>query len=261
MIRRELSAPARPNARRRRAMWALAGSLLFHAGILVAMFGPASGDIVSGAAGGGFQGPVMEVSLVGPPATSAAAAEVEAQSAALQPLFAKFRVGTAEEAVHFAPGEQPSEFASLAKRLQSREPPTPKTTPVDRFGKMAEARAPREVAEESSALTSQGRAADLPRPGPAATGSGAAGGLWGQIEPCWRDIAGATRGAIVLEVSLDQQGRLSAPPRILRRPEADSDQQRLRAEAMALAALSACLPRNDLRFAGKVHRLEFRPRS
>lgn len=251
-VRPAPAASGRDRARTRRRALAAAGSAVFHGLVLLAMFGSASGDIVSGAAGGGPQGPVFEVALVGPPA-SAAASSQSASEAELQPLFAKFRVAPADNAVFLSTGAN-RDFASMAERLRGAEPPSQRTA---QRGNQAQDRAPREVAEEDSDLDTGGRRADRPAEGPLGASSGSTGSLWGRIAPCWRDIAGSARTPVTLEVSLDATGKLALPPKILRAQGARMDEPRLTAEAKALAALAACLPRNDLRFAGQVHRLEF----
>lgn len=89
---------------------------------------------------------------------------------------------------------------------------------------------------------------------------GSAGGLWGSVQPCWQRLAPPRSAPVILEIQLDAAGKLREAPRILRSP-GPVDETRLRAEAAALSALAACLPRNDLSFAGRTHRLEFLPLS
>lgn len=67
-------------------------------------------------------------------------------------------------------------------------------------------------------------------------------GLWGQVEPCWRRLPRRSRVPVLLEVKLNADGRLAAPPRIVRPGNGRPDEQRLLAEAQAMAALQACLP-------------------
>lgn len=88
--------------------------------------------------------------------------------------------------------------------------------------------------------------------------SASSGGLWGRIEPCWRTSANRSKVPVTLEVAIDGSGNLSKPPRILR-DAAGNDERQLAAEAAALAALSACLPRGDVAFGNRIYRLEFRP--
>lgn len=67
-------------------------------------------------------------------------------------------------------------------------------------------------------------------------------GLWGQVEPCWRKLAPKGGVPVTLKVTLDDRGRLAAPPKILRPPVGRPDEQRLLSEALALQAIQACLP-------------------
>jgi hypothetical protein len=63
--------------------------------------------------------------------------------------------------------------------------------------------------------------------------------------------------AVTIEVSLDATGSLRGPPRVMRDAAALLSDPRLKSEANALMALSACMPRGDLGLAGKSYRLEF----
>lgn len=62
---------------------------------------------------------------------------------------------------------------------------------------------------------------------------------------------------MTIEVSLDGRGRLAGPPQALRPAAAILGDPRLKSEANALAALSACLPRGEVRVRGGRYRLEF----
>ena len=78
-----------------------------------------------------------------------------------------------------------------------------------------------------------------------ATSSGSSrqsGDLWPQVEPCWRQAIQASRAPVVLEVSLNDAGRLSGAPRVI--PGAGSgDPQALRVSVeRALQAVAACMP-------------------
>ena len=72
-------------------------------------------------------------------------------------------------------------------------------------------------------------------------------------------LGGRGRAAVVLDVALDATGDLRVPPTVVRPATAPVDEPRLQAEAAALAAVAACLPRGDPRFGGRTWRLEFRP--
>jgi hypothetical protein len=63
--------------------------------------------------------------------------------------------------------------------------------------------------------------------------------------------------AVTIEVALDAKGSLRGPPRVMRDATALLSAPRLKSEANALMALTACMPRGDLELAGKSYRLEF----
>lgn len=242
---------ARTARTRRRRGGALAASLVLHGVALVAMFATASGDLVSGATGGGFEGPVFEVALVDPPASAAASAEA-ASEARMRSLFAKLKVAPADNAVPVA-AEAEGDFAKMVERLRERQTPSSQA----KEGNDAIDRAPRLQADETSDRKSSGKRANQVSNAPQSGSVGSAGGLWGLIAPCWRDISGTVSAPVTLEVTLDATGRLAVPPKVLRTPGDRLGEARLASEAKALAALAACLPRNDGRFGGRSYRLEF----
>jgi hypothetical protein len=84
--------------------------------------------------------------------------------------------------------------------------------------------------------------------GPGATAS--AGKLWGAIEPCWRAVPQVSRVPVTLIIMLDEGGRVSAPPLIVRPDMSQPDETRLISEARALAAVSACVPYHSADFLG-----------
>jgi len=96
-----------------------------------------------------------------------------------------------------------------------------------------------------------------PSPGSSDGDASSTGALWGKVEPCWRGAPGASLTPVTLEVRFNRQGDLAAPPQILRRRDDRLDETRLRAEERAIAAITGCAPRGDLRFAEKLVRLEF----
>lgn len=235
-----------PGLRRRRKAAAVFGSVLFHLLVFAAIFGTASGDLVSGAAAaGGTSGPVFTVTLVTPQSIASSHGPAGTQET-LQPLFAKFGANPIEVA---PPTKKPgaSELDELAQRLRARNASAPQ-----------EAR--RQVPETapSEAKRADGKDGKAETAGETSS-TGSTGALWGRIEPCWRRIAGGVQVPVTLEVALDATGGVSKPPKILRGQTARLDEERLSAEAQALSALAACLPRGDLRFSGRVYKLEFRP--
>ncbi len=238
--------------------WALVGSALFHAGVLVALFGSASGDVIAGAEGGGSLGPVFQVALVAPPPRAAAGAPAPSD-AGLRPLLARLEAHSEARPVVQTPANSPA-LSQMFERLRDRtpSPPAPKVSPpleAESDRKEAAPSAPQTMAKEVSSKAATGRAAaSESRLGEALGGS--SGALAGRIEPCLRGRASGPI-PVLLEVSLDSRGGLSVPPKILRAPGADPTEARLRAEAQALSSLAACLPRGDLRLGGKTYQLEF----
>lgn len=69
-----------------------------------------------------------------------------------------------------------------------------------------------------------------------------AGSLWAQIEACWRKLPGPASVPVSLQVTLNPNGVLDVPPRIVRSPTSAVSRQALAAEAKALAAVASCGP-------------------
>lgn len=254
--------PRLTQAQKRRAL-ATGLSLGFHGIALLALLSSASGELISGAAGGGDPGPIMVVTMVGPPQRAAPAAK--AQSAAgFKPLVAKFATDLNQPPVVVSDAKS-SDLGRLMDRLQEPAPSPPKPAPVtppDRGRDLATQAPPMAAPVPTPTPTKMitpGPPAPKPSKGEAVKPGGSTGGLWGAIEPCWRARAGAARIPVSLEVSIDAHGGLSIPPRILRETAAGLSEARLNAEASALQALGTCLPRGDLRYAGKTYRLDFQP--
>lgn len=229
---------------RRRRMLAIGSSALAHIAVGIFLFGSASGELVSsGANGGGPEGPVFAVELV---SASDLSSSPSATASQFQPLFAKYDMA-AIDAVPVQSG-QASDFSRLAAKLtrlghdgSDEHQPTSAGAPHP---------APRPL------RVHDGRANSTFHGGGTAK-SGSTGELWGRIEPCWRRIRGVKNIPVSLEIKLDLRGRLETPPRILRARTDVVDEARLKAEAAAVEALAACLPRNGTRFSGQVHKLEF----
>jgi len=208
----------------------------------------AGAPISAGAAGGGPTGPVFAVTLVRPSPAQ------QSSSRATASLFAKLRTIDSDNALYVSEVTEHEGFRSLAERLTTPEQPQDNRPPQ-----------PAAVSRESGALDPRDAAArprsrgDDERSDDARGQSGASastGALWGKIAPCWRNL-GASRVPVTLEIELDSRGQLRRPPGILRSEAARLDDPRLQAEERAIAALAACLPRNDVRFGGKTYRLDF----
>jgi hypothetical protein len=64
--------------------------------------------------------------------------------------------------------------------------------------------------------------------------------LWPQLARCWRPVR--AQPGVELLVTLDDHGQLSEPPSVVREAAAKVDDLRLRAEAEAIRAATACAP-------------------
>ncbi|WP_340643887.1 hypothetical protein [Phenylobacterium sp.] len=223
--------------------------MIIHIALFTFLFATASGDLISGG-GGGPQGPVINVSLVGPTAPRIPQT-ASAGGGALQPLFAKYR--TASEGLPVPVGRiSPNgDFSRLVNRLQ--QPAAQQQDRVEAKYPDSIQHSPERVSPTANRTSSPGYAAANGE----TAGSASAGDLWGRIEPCWRNLSTRVERPVTLEVSLDATGGLSRPPSVVRETNEMLDEQRLRAEARALQALAGCLPRGDLSFARRVYRLEF----
>jgi hypothetical protein len=243
----------RRSLRLRRAS-AVAGSLAVHLVLFVLVFSAASGNLVSAAGvSGGLAGPMFTVTVVRlAPRTNGQ----RRQASDLQPLFAKLRVAKAGEALPFTPGEHASDVASLVARIRTQETlaAAPEKPRPERQADAQGSRLPSPNPLSKSERSTDGEQHDADGE---AAGSMSTGKLWGAIEPCWRNLGARGRVPVVLEVALDNTGDLRTPPRVIRSTTALINEPRLQAEASALAAIAACVPRGDLKLGGKTYRLEF----
>lgn len=195
-------------------------------------------------------GPAMAVSLVTltkqVPTPSAAPADP------LSVLTA--RLQSSEPPVYTAPKKKPGSTAlnAMVDRLVQQAPAPAAPSPAPSAAQIVRTSAT-ESPQQPAAAPKQGPHADGQADGGAATGN-----LWGQIEPCWRNLGGRVAVPVSLQVTLDANGHLARPPVILR-GNAALDERRLTAEAAALQALGACLPRGDPRLSGRIYRLDFPP--
>lgn len=213
------------------------------------MFSAAKGGLVSASsAAGGVAGPTISVALVRLPSPSPVSAEPTSD---LSPLVARLQA-TAENGIAIPVSARTDDFRGLAERLAANQAAKPAPTAPDQPGEDARRPAPRPLSD----VLGEGREGREKTDGET-TGSASTGELWGRVAPCWRNIGRRNKVAVTLEVSLDTLGRLRTPPKVLRASAEIIDEPRLQSEAGALAALAACLPRNEGRFGNQVHRLEF----
>jgi hypothetical protein len=228
-------------------------SAAFHLLLFLVAFSRASGDLMSGGeAGGGPAGPVMAVSLVRLQA-SPGPSGVEAASLP-SPLRVKLN-RTATEGRPFAEATEASRLEAWAERLAIAPGGSRRETrhPADReqlSGTSAPSDAPLNDARNRRPLSEAAADGD-------ASGGVSTGALWGAMEPCWRNLGFRGQVPVTIEVELDAGGGLRRPPTVVRTPTARLSEPRLRSEANALAALTACLPRDEVRFAARRHLLSF----
>jgi hypothetical protein len=233
-------------SRRQKNGLAWIASGLLHAGLLLAFLSSASGQLVAADNGGDLQG-AMTVSVV--PASALREAASPDAAGGLQPLLARY---SDQPPIVFDPVRPSNDMTRLLQRYEGSATSAPTAGSAVRTSEAAEAEA------DQPALTRPAGQDGRGQPGAATAGS--TGSLWGAVEPCWRDVAAGSTVPVVLDVAIDRRGQLSTPPQIIRHTTDTLDEQRLTAEARALSALAACLPRGDLRFSGKRYRLEFLPR-
>ena len=234
---RPVGAPGTRSKQSRKAA-ALAGSVLLHVVFVLAVFATATGTAPRGAADPFGEGEAVEVMLAGREGAQVdggGAAAVTAPSA-LDRMARRVRAASDLTGSPKEPARLSGDLASLMGRLG-------RISALGRRGEGADA------AGDSDRAARDARTASASRRG-AATADASAGELWGQVEPCWRRIGGRSTVPVTLEVTLDAQGGLAGPPRILR-PDGDRPtEQRLLAEARALEAIHACLPYRTARLSG-----------
>jgi hypothetical protein len=239
--------------RRRRRGVATGASVALHGLAAVLFLGRIGGDPAAGGDEVAGEGPpTFDVTLVSR-ARLAPQSAPEAEAGGLRPLFAK--LGSDAPAVVAPDPHGGSALGQLFDRLSRQQPQmSPTKVPVPAAPPEAEANDD----DMGQADRTAGAGAPNKMSGPGKAGGG---GLWGQIEPCWRNLGLHPAAPVTLDIVLDPAGRLAAPPRIVRTAGQPVDEPRLRAEAGALAALAQCLPKSDARFGGQAYRLDFSARS
>ncbi len=221
---------------RRRAA-AIAGSVVFHVVVLGIAVGSAGGALVTGGGGGAPEESAITISLAG--IAGSRQASTSSDEARLQLLYRK---ALAEQSDLYAADQKPTAHSDLSKlfdaieREHGGDAKQNGTNGLATSGQQSgggQQGKNRRLAEQANPSTSKADG-----PGSAAS----SGGLWGQIEPCWRRMPNQSAVPVKLEVLLDDKGMIAKPPRILRPDASVPDERRLIAEARALAAISACLP-------------------
>lgn len=236
-----------PRPKEIRNGFALAMSMVLHVIFVLAVFATATGTAPRGAAEPFGDGEAVEVMLTGREgarAGGAASSGAGREVADLEQLTRLIRARSDVSAGAPEPARRRGDLASL-------------------FEALGRVHAPGSQGEGRDAAGDDGRIGREARPAVATRGQApldaSAGDLWGQVEPCWRRLAGRSTVPVTLEVTLDGKGGLAGPPRIVRPEGGRPSEQRLLAEARALEAIRACLPYNTpaVTVMGRVHRLAF----
>ncbi len=241
--------PNRTRRRRRRFLRATAASALIHVGFVLVVVWSATGASFSGGGGAaGGAGDAVWVSLVGPVGSIARpkSEAVNAQAAEMDALMHRIRAVTPEA----LDADQSRPKGDVGKLFDEIAKAHPAQTPAGEAGDSRQSQA-------AKGVQSQGKGVEG-----AATQRGdqghAAGDVWGQIQTCWRPEAVVP---VTLEVVIDNRGRLTQPPKILRPEKASLDESRLRAEASAVRAVASCAPfKGGPLFGTRTYRFAFAPR-
>lgn len=233
----EPKAGPRPSARRRTPWRAITASTALHLVFALSIFASASG-VISGGMPDARYGDAVEITLSGFEGATAPAAS-SAQQSELEGLFQRVRAMQSDLNAQDRPAEQRSDLAALFDEIGQEHARTAKSAAgqaqtdaagrrgagVDRTGEEA----------KDGATSAAARSGEHNQ-------DASSGDLWGQIEPCWRKMPENSTVPVTLDVTLNDRGALAVPPRIIRPMAAALTDQRLVAEARAVAAVAACAP-------------------
>jgi len=232
-----------PTGRRNRRLVAAGAAIALHMALLCAFLGSSAGGVV---AGGGEIGPeavepYIVLSLAGlhrENPTSDPAMPADQDAAVLKAMLARLQDAKAEVVIAAPTQARPTSlgdlFDAVRRERAARDTGPSGTSSRDDGGRGAEGQTPDAKSLDHTAASS--RADSLVKASP---GSGK---LWGFLEPCWRKLPGRSAVPVTLEITLNASGLISTPPKIVRPSNAPPTEDRLIAEARALAALGGCLP-------------------
>lgn len=237
--------PPSSRPRKHRRSIALAASGLLHIAFVLAVFATATGTAPRGATDPFGDGEAVEVMLAGHAGAPNRRAISPTTSSELDRLAQRLRTQPDALVSEPEPTEQRGDLTSIFTALGS----------IGASGSRGDGRTDQ---GDESRTGREARSAAAAAKGEA-TLDASSGELWGQIAPCWRRLGGRSTIAVTLEVKLDRQGGLAAPPKIVRPESTRPGEQRLLAEALALEAIRACLPYRSgaLAPSGTVYRLAF----
>lgn len=213
---------------------ALGASVALHLLFALAIFATASGTMPSGSSDPFGEGEAIEVSMSGWEGAASGSPGVQVprtdtSASKLDLLTRRLRATQSDLVVTDAgPARAQGNLSALLQAIGNTRAP----------GRQGDGGAVsgdrREHGNDPSSAQSSRSGAPVPRDG--------AAGLWGQVEPCWRRLPRRSPVPVTLEVRLNAEGRLAGPPVIVRPATGNPGEQRLLAEAQAVAALQACLP-------------------
>ena len=187
-----------------------------------------------GEADGGEAG-AINLSLEGPPGGASAANDPS--KAALAAMFDRLRAGRSDLPVSDANANPRSDVKALFEAIDAA-----RAASAAAAGQAKGAGQGGQDAGKGDTRSDNARASANGGGAPAHGTVASAGSLWGQIKPCWLAARGASAVPVTLRFTLNDQGRISKPPIIIRPPGAELDRARLISEARALAALAGCVP-------------------
>jgi hypothetical protein len=232
----------RQRSQRFRRGRALAVSLALHGVLLFLYFGAAAGAMVSGGAGED-RGDDVTISLASLAGGRGPASDPQAQQLAL--LYRKVLAAQAEVSAVDRPQTPSQNLQSLLDDIdRAAGSQGSADSSAQSQGQSPDGRAPTSNAANHQRVGDHASAAAAEGPGVAAS----SGGIWGQIEPCWRGLPDVSRVPVTLQITLDDKGRVSKPPQIIRPPAAMPDEKRLISEARALTAIAGCVPYHSADF-------------
>jgi hypothetical protein len=240
---------------RRRRTLAASISVIVHLLIVVFFMTSLKGHGAPPAGANGDDADAIIVTLAGrtgaPPTRSAPT------PSQLDVLFRKIRSEQSPLVVASKADPSPAALSKLFDVIDDQKPA--KDAPVgtgksalDQGGQGSTANGPKTANEKVA------RGQTHPTGGTGGSGS-SAGGLWGQIKPCWDRLPNVSSVPVSLEIVLSDRGQIAVPPKIIRPDSGAPDERRLISEARALAAVTACMPYHGslLADAQRVFRVDF----
>jgi len=230
-------------------------SAALHLLFALSVLASASGEISRGLPAANY-GDAVEISLSGFEGAPAPGAGATSPSE-LETLFQRIRAEQSDLNAQATPAERHSDLAALFSEIDQEHSPT-QGNATGRA--QADARGRAGSGSDASGSEAQGGDTSAAARNGERQQETASEAIWDQIEPCWRQMPENSTVPVTLEFVLNGRGALAAPPRIIRPMAAALTDQRLVAEARALAAVTACMPLRTLgRSRSRTLRIVFLP--